>query len=109
MLTRSDVAAEIAAEGRDVVVQRTETGSVPVTATVTAMVRGYKAAELLGGIVQGDRRVVIAGTALEAASFPLPFKKGDVVVIDGKRTAVQAADAVYLRDELAKVVLQVRG
>jgi hypothetical protein len=71
--------------------------------------RGYKAQELLGGIVQGDREVVIGNAEIAAASWPAPVRKGDVVVMDGVTATVQGARAMYVGTTVAAHILWVRG
>jgi hypothetical protein len=71
--------------------------------------RGYKAQELLGGIVQGDREVVIGNAEIAAASWPAPVRKGDVVVMDGVTATVQGARSMYVGTVPAAHILWVRG
>lgn len=71
--------------------------------------RGFRAQELLGGIIQGDREVVIGNTEIAAASWPVPVRKGDVVVMDGVTATVQGARAMYDGTEIAAHILWVRG
>lgn len=63
-----------------------------VTANVMAVVRDYQpdttspaqtgyAATKMGAITEGDRTIVVMGTDLAAAAFPLPLKKNDKVTI----------------------------
>jgi hypothetical protein len=71
--------------------------------------RGFKATELVGGIIQGDREVVIGNAEIVAASWPGPPRKGDVVVIDGGSVTVQAARPMYVGTDIAAHILWVRG
>lgn len=109
MITTADIAAEIAAEGRTVTLQRVATGVAPVAVTCMAMIRGYKPTELVGGIVQGDMRIVIAATTLTDAGWPAPPKKDDRVIIGSRRTTVHGVETVHIGDEDAKYVIQARG
>lgn len=109
MVTPEEIAAEIAAEGQTVTLRRVVTGSAPVAATVKAMVRMYRPAELAAGIVQGDRRVVVAAATLADAGWPVPPRKGDQVVDGGKVLAVQGCEEVKVRDVAAKYILAARG
>lgn len=108
-LTPAEIAAEIAREGQTVILRRVVTGTAPVAVTCKAMVRGYRGNELVQGMVQGDRRVVIAAATLVAAGWPVPPKKGDQVEVAGRRLTVQEVDAVFLRDDPAKYVMQAKG
>lgn len=82
------------------------TAGVPATATShLAFVRGYKPDELVGGIEQGDARVILSPTGLTGRP-----KRGDKIVTGGTRTMnIQAVDEVRLTDTLVRIDLQVRG
>lgn len=108
-MTPTDIAAAIRDEGRDVTLQRLVSGAVTASLTCRAMVRGYKPAELAGGIVQGDTRIVVAAATLTDGGFPVPFRKGDRVVIDGRTTTIQAADPIHVGQAPGKWIIQVRG
>ncbi len=77
--------------------------------SVKAKVRFFSPAELVGGIIQGDRRAAIGNAEIAAAGWPGPPKKGDFLVIDGAARAVQACNSVKIGDDYAMHVLQVRG
>lgn len=109
MPTIQSIQAAITREGQSVTLRRIATGTAPVAVTCQAMVRGYRPAELVGGIVQGDRRVVISNAEIAAATWPGPPRKGDQVVIEGKVTTAQGVETVQLRGEDAKHILAVRG
>jgi hypothetical protein len=71
--------------------------------------RGFKSTELVGGIAQGDREVVIGEAEIAAASWPSPPRKGDIVVVDGATLTVQGALTMYDGSDRAAHVLWVRG
>lgn len=71
--------------------------------------RGFKAEELVGGIIQGDREVVISDAEIAAGNWPGPPRKGDVVVIDGTSATVQGVLTMYDGTERAAHILWVRG
>lgn len=108
-MTPADIAAAIREEGRDVTVQRLVSNAVTASLACRAMVRGYKPAELAGGIIQGDTRIVVAALTLAEGGFPVPFRKGDRVVIDGRTTTIQAADPIHAGQALGKWIIQARG
>lgn len=65
--------------------------STSATATgCRARVTGYQPSDLVGGIIQGDRSMVIFAADLAAAGFPQPLAKGDRVTFDGATLAVVA-------------------
>lgn len=71
--------------------------------------RGFKAEELVGGIIQGDREIVIAQAEITAASWPGPPKKGDITVLDGVTATVQGVLTMYDGASPAAHILWVRG
>jgi len=87
---------------------------VGTTATFTevavrGVARGYRPEELVGSIAQGDREVIISNAEIEAAGWPGPPRRGDIIVIDGVTTTVQAPDTRRLLAETVGHILQVRG
>jgi hypothetical protein len=76
---------------------------------VRGVARGYRPEELVGTIVQGDRIVIISNAEIEAAGWPGPPRRGDLLVMDGVTTTVQAPDPRWLLSETLGHVLQVRG
>jgi hypothetical protein len=71
--------------------------------------RGFRTEELVGGIAQGDREVVIANAEIDAASWPGPPRKGDLVVADGATLTVQGVLTMYDGPDRAAHILWVRG
>lgn len=71
--------------------------------------RGYRANELIGGIVQGDYEVVIGNAEISAASWPGPPRKGDIVVLDGMTATVQGCQTMYDGAERCAHILWMRG
>lgn len=89
--------------------RRVGTTSSFTTVSLKAFDRGFKAQELVGGIVQGDREVVIGNAEIDQADFPGPPRKGDVVVIDGISATVQGVLTMYDGVTRAAHILWVRG
>jgi hypothetical protein len=71
--------------------------------------RGFKANELIGGIIQGDFEVVMANSEISAASWAGPPRKGDIVVIDGLTVTAQAVQTFYDGAAACAHILWVRG
>lgn len=112
--------------GQDITLRRIvgTTNPVNVDCTVRAFVRGYKPDELVGGVIQGDSHVIIAGADIDAAQWPggepvqsppratdprVP-RKGDKVIIEGRLRNVEVAAPVYMAaGDLLRVNLTVRG
>jgi hypothetical protein len=61
----------------------------------------FKADELVGSIVQGDRKVIVLHEDLVDAGFPFPIKTGpnEKVVIRGKELQIKSIDDNTLRLE----------
>lgn len=95
--------------GKDIVLRRPSTNSAPTDITVRAAIRQYQPVELQGGIIQGDRRVVVRATELAVSSWPLPIKKGDQIIDGTTVYVVQAVDAVELFGLVVRYNLVVRG
>lgn len=112
--------------GQEITLRRVigTTNPINIDCTITAFVRGYKPGELVGGVIQGDSHVIIAGADLDAAQWPggqplqnppratdprVP-RKGDKVIIEGRLRNVESSDPVYTgTGELLRVNLTVRG
>ena len=78
---------------------------------VMARVTGFEPEELVGAIVQGDRKLIVLAEDLIAAQFPLPIVKGDRAIVRGKELNIEAADDSTRRvaGVLVAYQLQVRG
>lgn len=105
MLSVERVVAMIKKEGEPVVLRRPPAPPL----NLIGFVRGYKPDELTGAIDQGDREVRISDVEIAAAGWPGPPRKGDLLLIDGKPTAVQSCSSPKLRGRVAMHILQVRG
>jgi hypothetical protein len=113
----------LAKKGQDVVLSRMVSGS-RVSVPCRAFVQGYQPHEItpLSGIQQGDRRVVMSLTQINAAGWPgtvqapgaedqripsLGFK--DLVSIAGHAVAVQSCNPLRVDNVLVRLEVQVRG
>ncbi|MDR3474435.1 MAG: hypothetical protein P4M09_22530 [Devosia sp.] len=104
----SDLDASLAADGEDVQLQRAG-GQTAATLACRAFVRGFKPAELAGGIIQGDRLVIISNSEIAAQAWPGPPKKPDSVVIAGRVTTIQGVETIRLGAVAVRHNIQVRG
>ena len=75
-------------------------------ATALGVLRGFSPDELVGGVMQGDARVILDATPVAALAPP---RKGDFLVADGRTWSVQGAHARMVGDDLAAYELWVRG
>ncbi|MDO1582427.1 hypothetical protein [Rhizobium oryzicola] len=94
---------DIAAYGQPVTLKR---GALSVE--TRAFVRGYKPAELIGGLKQGDSAVIFSPTGLK--DWPdMKLKNGDQFVTAGKTRNIEIADPVYMGSTLVRANVTVRG
>jgi len=105
------IAAAIAKTGETVVLRRRVSSNPDVFAdvSVTAVVRGYQPQELVGGIQQGDKDVIIGDLEIAAAGWPGPPRVKDLVVIRGVTHSVQGVDTLQAGSATVRHNLTVRG
>ena len=66
---------------------------LPVDTPVRARVIEYKPDELIGGIVQGERRVLVLAEDVENSAFTVPFVvTSDKLVIRGVEFTIKSVD-----------------
>ncbi len=78
--------------GEDVIVRRysgTGPSRTSIDRTTRARVKGYQPNELVGGIVQGDRKVIML---VDALADLLPLSETDKLVIRGREVAIKGVD-----------------
>lgn len=103
------------AEAGGTITVRRYTGTGPdrpkTDVTARARVVGYEPHELVGTIIQGDRKIIVMAEDLEDSAIDLPLVKGDKVVIRDVELEVMAADDNTRRvgSDLIAIELQVRG
>lgn len=101
--------AFLAELGETVIVRRySGTGpSRPHVDTATmARVMGYAPKDLVGSIVQGDRRVIALVDALSAV---LPLTTSDKLVIRGREVAIKAVDDNTRRIQGVLIALEIQA
>lgn len=125
MTFQSDLDQLLRSDGQQVTLRRIvgTTNQTAVDCDCWAFVRGYKANELAGAIIQGDSAVILSATDIIAAQWPggqpvtspppetdprVP-RATDRVIIEGRSRAIISADPIYVGGELHRVNLQVRG
>jgi len=96
-VTPESVKADYARTLKEWVTIRRWTGSGPTRprfdAQARAKVIGFAPQELIGGIVQGDRKAIVFADDLIAAGLTLPVTTNDKCVLaSGKECAIIAAD-----------------
>lgn len=103
--------ASLRRRGETIIVRRyTGTGENPpyTEAAALARVAGYDSDELVGGIVEGDRKIIVLG---EDIASLLPLTNADHVIVRGRELAVIAVDDSTRRTAgvLIAVELRARG
>ena len=80
-------------------------------ATAKARVMEFDAAELVGGIIQGDRKLIVLAQDLFDAQWPVPPVKGDKAIVRGRVLNIEAVDDNTRRiaGELVAYEIVVRG
>lgn len=91
---RRDYREALSDVGETIILRRFVAGGLPIEAEVRARVTGFQEAELVGGVKQGDRRVIVLAEDVEATGFPVPFSTGgsDKAVVRGKALNIQIVD-----------------
>jgi hypothetical protein len=77
--------------------------------TVYGHIRGYAPAQLMGTVSQGSTTITISNRDIEAAGWPGPPDKQDLILFDGRRTAIQSVDAKFIGLSLVAFDIQVEG
>lgn len=90
--TRKLYANEMELRGEAVDVARFNQAGQLVRYPARARIKGYQPNELVGGITQGDRNVLLLAEDLETNGFPLPLQKNDRIVVRGKALNIVKVD-----------------
>lgn len=84
-----------------------------ITAAVMGFVNNYQPHELVAGsgIQQGDRKAIVVVQDLIEKQFPLPLRRADKLLLDGREVNIEAVDDESRRigDTLVAYELQIRG
>ncbi|MFG1184372.1 hypothetical protein [Xanthobacter aminoxidans] len=103
------------ARGQDAILRRwTGSGSArtPIDVAVRVRAQDYRVEELVGGIEQGDTRVVLSPTQIVAAGWPGPQgwpRNGDAIVIAGRERDIISAPPQVLNGVVVRIDMVVRG
>lgn len=84
---RASYRRHLTVHGEPILLRRPGTPNIEVTAL--GKVTGYSPDELVGGVNQGDQKVLLLAEDLELAGFPVPPKSGDKVIHLGVTLNVQ--------------------
>lgn len=81
-----------------------------IDATVHGRAQAYGATELIGGVVQGDTRVIVLAEDILAQGLTLPLTTNDKIRIKGKEIAIMVPmERKALDGTLIAYELQCRG
>ena len=94
----------LARDGETIVITHNVAGSTPITQSVRASLRGYRADELTDSIDEHDSFGILSPTAL---SF-IPVKL-DRATIQGQVRVIQNVDTIMVADAVVRVEIQVKG
>lgn len=99
---------------KETIIIRRYTGSGPTRPKFDAQCRGratpYAVDELIGGIVQGDQRIIVLVADLVKNGLTMPITTNDKAVVIGRETAIIAPLARKAPDgSLVAYELQCRG
>lgn len=121
----ADLDAALAEDGEDVSLVRNAKGPngtlIPTAVTVRASIRPaltLKAQELTGTVSQQEDVAIFSPTQIVAAGWTsgrpsnedqrVP-QKDNVLVIAGRHRMIEAADGIYVRGELVRIVARMLG
>ena len=90
----------LARYGETVVLRRPTGQGLFTDVSCGARVDQFQPHEIAGGVMQGDRNVVLSNREIEAANWPGPPRRGDQIVIGGHTTTVQGVDTVSIGDRI---------
>lgn len=99
---------------------------IPVSVTCRASVRSVGNSELEAGIAQEQSNVVLGPSEIIAAGWPGPWtpsatelvnpgtdrrvpRKGDALIIKGRKRNIEVSKPLYVDDELVRIDLRVLG
>jgi hypothetical protein len=113
----------LAVDGEDIELQRLiGTQLIPIKVTCRAFVRGYAAVDLIAGIVQRQRKVIMSPTQIIRAGWPGPNssatptnqdrripRKGDRVIVGGGACTVEEAGGINIDGGLVRIEMRVLG
>lgn len=109
MVTVAQVRTAIRREGEPVLIRRIATNVAPVLLNCCGVLKDYKSDELVNGVNQGDRKLIISNWEIEDQGWPGPPRRNDQVVVDGKTYTIQGCNTLKLRGVITRHNIQVRG
>jgi hypothetical protein len=92
--TTSTYARQFEQRGEEVTIRRIVPNGTAIQVTVRAIVMGYDPEELVAGINQGDRKILLSYEDLIEKNFPVPLREGstDRVIVRGRAMIIAEID-----------------
>jgi hypothetical protein len=101
---------QIRQHGQPVTLRRTVANSAAIEHSCRAVVRGYRADELVGGIQQGWSQVAISPTELKGSPFetaiPAVINK---LTFDGRSRTIESVEPVSIDGQFVRFNINVSG
>jgi hypothetical protein len=98
--------------GESIALRRLTGRGVFIEVICKARVTDYAPDEMVGGIVQGDRKMIISNREIEEAKWPGPPRAGDQVILleqNGDTAMVRASYPNRVSGQTVRHTLQIRG
>lgn len=76
---------------------------------IRARAVNFSPEELIGGVEQGERKLIVLAEDLVSAAFPLPIQRGDKIVLRGKVLNIEDADDSTRRIAGELIAIDVRA
>lgn len=106
----ADLDRELAEHGQDVVLERVVANAREIRRPSRAFVRGYRADELSGGIIQGDSLVILSPSSMPAEFTDANrLRRSDRIFVSNRPKQVQYVDPVEVAGVIVRYNVQVRG
>ncbi len=108
----ADLDDEIARNGQDIILRRVVANAPAIEKPFRAFVRGYRPAELVGGINQGETDITMSPTNLPvefADADNTRLRRDDKITFDGRTRTVIAIEPVRVGPVLVRMNVTVIG
>lgn len=99
-------------DGESVAIRRLTGPGIFFEVITKARIMDYSPDEMVGGIVQGDRKMIVANRDMENAQWPFPVRVGDQVILLDQNNATAMVRAAYpssVNGQIVRHTLQIRG
>lgn len=110
-MDKSVIGRFLAQNSETVKLRRPSGKGIFIDVVVLARVTLYRPEQLVGGIIQGDRNVIIGNAEIAEAHWPGPPRVGDFILLDGGKTTltIRSSDPGQLDGVIVRHDIQARG